>query len=127
MKVIERLTAAEMRLRSPRGHRRSMKTLSPTRILRVLRHVQPLCLAADESLIPTSHHSLGKRFALLPTRRRLGCLPRFADTSSGNLTPSLTPSFAESASAATTAAYFNGSIERRQAPPTLRFVKTRLL
>lgn len=48
------------------------KTLSPTRILHVLRHVRPLCAADEIPYSNLSANSVGSRFALLPTRHPLG-------------------------------------------------------
>jgi hypothetical protein len=55
MKVIERLTAAEIQLRSTSDQRCSMKPRSLTRILRVLRHASYLCvLPLPKSPLPPS-------------------------------------------------------------------------
>ena len=71
------------------GHCRRMKTLSPIRILHVLRHVQPLCaLPQTKFFISTSPPTLLAtvlRFCQLATV--WGRLPRFAAPPSGNSTP----------------------------------------
>jgi hypothetical protein len=104
-----------------------MKSLSPTRIFHVLRHVQPpLCLDPDE--IPYSNfstHSVGNRFALLPTRRRLGLSSALRRTAQRQLNTALSlhSICIGPASAATTGGLVQTALSnaRRATRPTSRF------
>ena len=132
MKVIERLTAAEMRLRSPpAGHRCRMKPLSPTRILHVLRHVQPFCAwPQKKSLLPTSStHSVSHPFLRFCQLSDVGVVfLAWPHSSAATRHPlSLHSISIGPASAATRAAWFKRLYRTRaRAPcPTSQSVQTR--